>query len=196
MQERIVLLKKLLIKNLFNYQILGLIAVLFPNARIIHSMRHPLDTCLSCYMTGFTFTPWTHNLEYIGKYYRDYVDIMAHWRKVLPTPILDIHYEDLVMDTEKNAQSIIEFCGLEWEDKCLDFYKTKRGINTASIWQVRQPIYKSAVQRWVPYAKHLQPLILALGDLLEDDYAQIESLGLKHGPRSNSLGQKLSKFFK
>ena len=183
-------------KNLFNYQILGLIAVLFPNARIIHSMRHPLDTCLSCYMTGFTFTPWTHNLEYIGKYYRDYVDIMAHWRKVLPTPILDIHYEDLVMDTEKNAQSIIEFCGLEWEDKCLDFYKTKRGINTASIWQVRQPIYKSAVQRWVPYAKHLQPLILALGDLLEDDYAQIESLGLKHGPRSNSLGQKLSKFFK
>lgn len=182
-------------KNLFNYLCLGFISTLFPNAKIIHTMRHPLDTCFSCYMTGFTFSEstWTHDLEFIGKYYRDYAGLMDHWHKVLPSPILDVQYEEMVTDTEGTTRRVLEFCELEWEDPCLDFYKTKRGVSTASVWQVRQPIYKTAVQRWVPYAKHLQPLILALGDLLEDDYAQLESLGLKHGARRNSLSGKLSR---
>lgn len=184
-------------KNLFNYLELGLITTLFPNAKIIHTFRHPLDTCLSCYMTGFTFTEssWTHDLEYIGKYYRDYVDLINHWHKVLPVKILDVRYEDMVEDTETNTRRVLDFCDLEWEDTCLDFYKSKRGVNTASFWQVRQPIYKTAMQRWVPYAKHLQPLILALGDILEDDYGKIESLGLNHGPKHNSLQGKLSRLF-
>jgi tetratricopeptide (TPR) repeat protein len=184
-------------KNLFNFMALGFIATLFPEARIIHTKRHPLDSSFSCYMTNFVFseTAWTHNLEYIGKYYQDYVDIMNHWHKNLPIPILDVQYENMIANPEDNARRIIEFCNLEWEDECLEFYKTKRGINTASIWQVRQPIYKTAMQRWVPYAKHLQPLILALGDVLEDDYEQIESLGLKHGPRHNSIHERLSRLF-
>jgi len=184
-------------KNLFNHYRLGFIATLFPNAKIINTIRHPLDTSFSCYLTGFNFTEstWTHSLEYIGKYYRDYMSIMEHWRSVLPTPILDVHYEDVVLDTETNARRILEFCGLEWEESCLEFYKSKRSVTTASHWQVRQPIYKSAMQRWIPYAKYLQPLILSLGDLVENDYELIESLGLKHGPRSNSLRGKISKLF-
>jgi len=184
-------------KNLFNYQYLGFIATIFKNARIINTLRNPLDTSFSCYLTGFNFTEsfWTHNQEYIGKYYRDYVSIMEHWRSVLPIPILDVQYEDIVNDTESSVKRILDFCNLEWEENCLEFYKSKRSVTTASHWQVRQPIYKSAMQRWIPYAKYLQPLILALGDLIENDYELIESLGLKHGPRRNSLRGKLSKLF-
>lgn len=169
-------------KNLFNYENLGLIAMLFPNAKIIHTKRHPLDTGLSCYLTGFsTGLSWTSNLEYIGKYYRDYIELMDYWHKTLPIPILDVQYEDIVADLEINVRHILEFCGLKWEDSCLEFYKSKRSVNTASILQVRQPVYKSSVQRWIPYAKYLQPLIFALGDLLKSDYDKIDSLGLKHG---------------
>ena len=148
-------------------------------------------------MTNFNFSEsaWAHDMQFIGKYYRDYVVLLNHWHKNLPMPILDVQYEDIVMETEANARRIIDFCNLEWEDRCLEFHQSKRGVNTASTWQVRQPIYKSAMQRWVPYAKHLQPLILELGDLLEDDYAQIESLGLKHGPRHNSLRGRFSRLF-
>lgn len=185
-------------KNLFNYRNLGLIAKLFPKARIIHARRHPLDTSFSCYITGFSITEdtWTHNMEHIGAYYRGYKDLMEHWHKVLPIPILDIDYENMVQDTESNTKRILEFCNLEWEDECLEFYNTKRAVNTASIWQVRQPVYKSSMQRWVPYAKHLQPMILALGDVLEADYEKFESLGLKHGPRHNSPRKFVSKLFK
>jgi hypothetical protein len=121
---------------------------------------------------------------------------MEHWHKTLPIPILDVRYEDMVANPETNVRRILEFCSLEWEDTCLDFYKTNRSVNTASIWQVRQPVYKSSVQRWIPYANHLQPLILALGDLLESDYEKLESLGLKHGPRHNNPLNKISKLFK
>lgn len=185
-------------KNLFNFENLGLISAICPNARIINTIRHPLDTSLSCYMTGFASTEstWTHDLKYIGYYYRNYTELMNYWRKTIPIPILDVHYENVIADTESYTRKILEFCNLEWEDQCLEFYNTSRAVNTASNWQVRQPIYTSSVQRWVPYAKHLQPLILALGDLLEADYEKIESLGLRHGPRHSSPLNKISKLFK
>lgn len=182
-------------KNLNNFENLGLIARFFPNAKIINTLRHPLDTCFSIYMTGFIEHEhtWSHNLEYIGKFYRDYVKLMEYWREVLPIPILDVRYEDMVSDTETTVRKLLDFCDLDWEDNCLDFYKARRGVTTSSVWQVRQPIYKSAMQRWVPYANHLQPLIMALGDLVEDDYQKIESLGLKHGPKRNSIRGKFSR---
>lgn len=184
-------------KNLFNHEFAGYIALLFPNAKIIHAKRHPLDTALSCYMTSFSAgLDWTNDLQYIGKYYRAYVELMDYWHKTLPIPILDMQYEDVVENPENQVRHLLQFCDLEWEEQCLDFYKSKRSVNTASIWQVRQPVYKSSVQRWVPYAKHLQPLILELGDLLEADYDKIESLGLKHGPRHNNPINKISKLFR
>lgn len=180
----------------FNFINLGLIAVLFPNAKIIHCMRHPLDICLSCYFTRFTFSQelWAHKLEYIGKYYRDYLDLMHHWHTVLPIPILDVQYENVVSDLEMNARRILDFCGLEWESGCLEFYKTKRSVVTASVVQVRQPIYSSSVERWVPYAKYLQPLVTALGDVLKDDAPRLQEQGLTVNTKQPLL-QRVGAFF-
>lgn len=180
----------------FNFNFLGLIVRMFPNAKFIHSMRHPLDICLSCYMTGFAMTDetWAHNLQYIGQFYREYHNLMAHWHKVLPTSILDVKYEDLVNDVENNIRRILDFCGLEWEPGCLEFYNAKRSVITASVTQVRQPIYKSSVARWVPYAKHLQPLITALGDILKDDTPRLQELGLTVNIKQPLL-QRMSAFF-
>ncbi|MEJ2450984.1 MAG: sulfotransferase [Gammaproteobacteria bacterium] len=180
----------------YNYLYLGLIYKLFPDAKIIHCMRSPLDNCLSCYFTRFYFSEytWAHSLEYIGKYYRDYLKLMHHWHTVLPVPILDVQYENVVSDFESNARRIIEFCGLEWEPGCMEFYKTKRSVVTASVVQVRQPIYSSSVDRWVPYAKHLQPLVTTLGDVLKDDAPRLQELGLKANI-SQSLLQRLSGLF-
>ena len=91
---------------------------------------------------------------------------MKHWHEVLDIPIMDIHYEDLVNDQETWSRKLIDFCGLEWDDACLDFHKSKRVVNTASNQQVRQPIYKGSMERWRPYEKHLKPLI----DALEPEY--------------------------
>ncbi len=102
----------------------------------------------------------------LGRYYADYARLMEHWRKVLPAgAFLDVQYEDIVADQEAQARRMIAFCGLEWDDACLDFYNTKRSVNTASMTQVRRPIYTSAVERWRPYEKYLGPLLDALGDL-------------------------------
>ncbi len=144
----------------------GFIRILFPNARIIHTRRHPLDNCLSCYFNKFqTGQQFSYDLAYLGQYYREYARLMEHWRKVLPKPFLEVQYEDLVANQEKMSREIIEFCGLSWDDRCLEFHKNERPIRTASSWQVRQPMYSTSVDRWRPYEKHLAPLIKALGDL-------------------------------
>ncbi len=152
-----------------NFMAAGLIHVLLPNARIIHVQRNPIDTCLSCFTRLFRHgQDQTYDLAELGLYYRNYIRTMDHWREILPdNAFLDLGYEELVADNENQARRLIAFCGLEWHNACLEFHKTKRSIRTASITQVRQPIYSSSVERWRHYEKHLGPLIEALGDAVQ-----------------------------
>ena len=146
-----------------NFHRLGLAAILFPRARLIHCMRDPLDTCVSCYFQEFAHgQPFAYDLGYLGRFYRDYERLMAHWHRVLPGKILDIPYEALIADQEGWSRKLIDFLGLPWDDRCLAFYKKERLVRTASFWQVRQPIYASSVGRWRHYAKHLRPLFEGL----------------------------------
>ncbi|MDD3884806.1 MAG: sulfotransferase [Gallionella sp.] len=153
-----------------NFFAVGLIHLMLPNARIIHVNRNPVDTCLSCFTRLFNRKQeQTYDLAELGHYYVDYIRLMEHWRKVLPAgAFLDVQYEDIVADQKAQARRMLDFCGLEWDDACLDFHKHKRAIRTASVTQVRQPIYNSSVERWRPYEKHLGPLLDALGDLVPD----------------------------
>lgn len=151
-----------------NFLHLGLILTLFPRAKIIHCRRNPLDTCLSCYMQWFRGLNFTWDLDDLAQYYRQYVRVMDHWRTVLPTDILEVDYEKVTEDQEAESRRLVEFCGLEWDQRCLNFYENRRAVHTMSTMQVRKPIYKSSVGRWRRYEKHLQPLIDALGDLVEN----------------------------
>ena len=144
-----------------NFFHLGLIAVLFPNAVIVSCRRDVMDTCLSCYFQYFDepgTISYTSDLEDLGFFYGQYKRIMDHWRTVLPTPILDVDYEEVVRDQERTSRRILEFVGLDWEQSCLDFHDNRRGVRTVSMWQVRQPIYTSSVGKWRRYEKHLDPL--------------------------------------
>ncbi len=143
----------------FNYLRLGLIAVLLPRARVIHCRRDVRDTCLSCYFQNFSIPyPWTTDLCEIGRYHRAYERLMAHWRSVLPRAMLEVDYEDLVADQEGQSRRIIDFLGLQWDPRCLDFHRTQRQVSTASAWQVRRPIYATSVGRWRAYERMLEPL--------------------------------------
>jgi tetratricopeptide (TPR) repeat protein len=148
-----------------NFCFAGLIHLALPNARIIHTRRDPLDTCFSCFFNLFGGDqPYAYDLRELGRYYRAYEILMEHWRRVLPKgTMLEVQYEDVVADLEEQARRLISYCGLEWDNACLDFHQTQRPVWTASATQVRQPIYKSSVGRWRPYKKLLQPLIDALG---------------------------------
>jgi hypothetical protein len=150
-----------------NFWFVGLIHLMLPNARIIHVKRNPVDTCLSCFTKLFSGTlNQTYDLSELGRYYVDYSRLMDHWRKVLPAgAFLDVQYEDVIADQETEARRMIDFCGLDWNDACIDFYKNKRSVGTASVTQVRRPIYKSSVERWRHYEKFLGPLLDTLGDL-------------------------------
>lgn len=146
-----------------NFLHLGLISLLFPKARIIHCMRHPLDTCLSCYFQDFMGShPYKYDLANLGWYYRQYERLMEHWKEVLDIPILDVQYEEVVADQETMSRKIVDFLELEWDEACLNFYKSNRFAKTASYDQVRQPIYNKSVARYKNYEKHLDPLKLAL----------------------------------
>ena len=153
-------------KNPANFRHLGLIAIMFPNARIIHCMRSPLDVCLSCYFKKFaTGMEHTFDLDDLAHYYRLYHDLMTHWREVLPLPIYDLSYEDMIENQEAVSRDLLAFCGLDWHPRCERFFENKRTVVTASTWQVRQPLYSSSVGRWKMYEAELQPLIKALGPL-------------------------------
>jgi hypothetical protein len=151
-----------------NFLGLGLIATLFPKARIIHCQRDPVDTCLSCYLRNFaaSFT-FTYDLQHLGLYYRQYERLMAHWRAVLPLPIFELRYEELTAEPETHTRQLLAFCGLPWDERCLRFHETERPVRTASMLQVRQPMYRSAVGRWQRYEKHLSPLLAALAGAAE-----------------------------
>jgi hypothetical protein len=148
-----------------NYYFAGLIRLALPNAKIIHSVRDPVDTCISCFSKLFTAEQnHTYDLAELGRYYKRYERLMAHWHGVLPAEsIMDVRYEYVVADLESQARRIIAHCGLPWDDRCLLFHETHRPVRTASATQVRQPIYKSAVGRWRVYEEHLKPLLGALG---------------------------------
>jgi tetratricopeptide (TPR) repeat protein len=144
-----------------NFSILGLIHSVFPNARIIHVQRHPVDTCLSIYFQNFSAGyAYANDLANLAHYYGEYHRLMAHWRAVLPAgALLDVPYEALVDDQESWSRKIIEFVGLDWDDRCLKFHQTERSVATSSKWQVRQPIYKTSKERWRNYEKYAGPLL-------------------------------------
>jgi tetratricopeptide (TPR) repeat protein len=147
-----------------NFLHLGLIATLFPRARVFHCRRDPLDTCLSCYLQHFRELNFTSDLEDLGKFYREYERLMAHWRTALPLRLLDVSYEELVHDQEAVSRRMISFCGLDWDERCLAFHENPRRVHTMSMLQVRRPMYASSVGRWKRYDKHLEPLRKALAD--------------------------------
>lgn len=148
-------------KLLTNYFFVGLIHLLFPNAKIINTRRDPVDTCLSGFTKLFKDDmPHSYDLGELGRYYRQYATLMDHWNAVLPQGVMTtVVYEDVVADTEKAARALVEFLGLPWNEACLDFHKSDRPVKTASVAQVRKPIYKSAVERWRKYGPGLQPLV-------------------------------------
>lgn len=149
-----------------NMVLLGLIHVVFPQAHIIHCRRDPLDTCVSCFTRHFTTGhDFSYELGELGRFYHLYEELMQHWNHVLPAMrILEMHYEEVVNDFETQARRLIEFCGLEWNAACLHFYENRRPVRTASLTQVRQPIYASSVGRWKRYEKYLGPLRAALAN--------------------------------
>jgi hypothetical protein len=152
-------------KMLTNLHNAGLIHLALPNARIIHVRRDPIDNCLSCFTQDFLEGhPYASDLAELGRYYRALERVAAHWRRILPAEVmLDVQYEEVVANLETQAERIVAFCGLEWDDACIDFHKVERPIFTASAAQVRQPIYQSSVGRWRVYADQLKPLLEALG---------------------------------
>ena len=148
-----------------NFRFAGLIHMMLPNAKIIHTRRHPLDTCLSCFTKNFGGAiNYAYDLGELGRYWRAYDKMMAHWRAVLPEGVmLDVQYEDLVRDFEAQARRIVAFCGLDWDARCLAFHQTVRPVRTASVTQVRQPIYATSIERWRVYEPWLGPLLGELG---------------------------------
>lgn len=155
-------------KQLYNHFHLGLIAVLFPNASIVHCRRDPLDTCLSCYFQNFQdsdIASLTNDFDDLARFYGIYQKIIGHWRKVLPRQVLDIDYEVLVENQEAVSRKLIDFVGLDWDDACLSFHSRRGSVQTASAWQVRQPIYTSSIGKWRRYEKHLNPLKQALANV-------------------------------
>jgi len=148
-----------------NFAYAGLIRLLLPGAKIIHSRRDPVDTCLSCYSKLFTAVQsFSYDLAELGLFHKDYQNLTAHWRAVLPAEnFLEVDYEAVVEDLEGQARRMLEFLGLPWDSACLDFYQTKRPVRTASVNQVRQKLYQSSAGRWRRHAANLGPLLAALG---------------------------------
>ena len=144
-----------------NFMHIGLIHLMLPEARIIHSMRDPMDSCFSCFSRLFTGNNlgYTYNLGAVARYWVSYHQIMQHWHAVLPAGrVLDVAYETMVADFENQARRLVDYLGVPWDDRCLGFHDNRRIVKTASVAQVRKPIYRTSVARWKPYEKHLGEL--------------------------------------
>ncbi|RWE19720.1 MAG: sulfotransferase family protein [Mesorhizobium sp.] len=151
-----------------NFELIGLIGLLFPNARIIHCRRDAIDNCVSCFVLPFSEAhSYNTDLRTLGLYYREYDRLMRHWNEVFPDRIFENRYETLVADQEAQSRRLIDYLGLPWDDACLSFFDREGSVTTPSRWQVRQPIYNSSVKRWKNYESEIQPLIDALGDLAD-----------------------------
>jgi len=150
-----------------NFMALGAIHLMLPGAKIIHVVRNPVDNCVSCFTQLFRAgMEYSYDLAELGQYYADYHRLMAHWKKVLPDAFIEVRYEDVVADTEGQARRLLQYCGLEWDGSCLNFHRNQRTVRTASLAQVRQPIYKTSVERWRSYETFLAPLHKELQRLL------------------------------
>ena len=146
-----------------NFMKIGFIKTLFPKARIIHCQRNALDTCTSNLLNYFAVgNEYSFDQDDLGQYYLDYQRLMTHWASLFASDILNVQYEELVMDQETVSRQLLEYLGLEWDDRCLDFHRNKRAVNSFSSMQVRQPVYASSIDRWKHYEKHLGPLIAIL----------------------------------
>jgi tetratricopeptide (TPR) repeat protein len=160
-----------------NFNFVGLIHAILPNAKIIHSRRHPVETCLSCYRIHFAEGhQWTYNLRELGRFYKRYWGLMKHWREAFPGVMYEVRYEDNVADVEGQAKKLIDHLGLPWDENCLNFYNTDRPVKTASVTQVRKPIYNTSTNRWRKYEKYLGPLLEELGDIVPQYEAEIAHL--------------------
>ena len=160
-----------------NFNYVGLIHAVMPKARIIHSRRHPVETCLSIYRILFAEGhPWSYDLGNLGRYYRRYWNLMKHWRTEFPGVMYEVRYEDNVADVEGEARKLIEYLGLPWNDNCLNFYNNDRPVKTASASQVRKPIYTTSTNRWRKYEKYLGPLLEEIGDIVAEYEAEIAHL--------------------
>ena len=166
-----------------NFQLVGLATMMLPGASIVHCVRDPVDTCLSCYFTQLSpVHSYSNRMEDLGFAYGEYVKLMEHWRAVIDRPMLDVRYERMVTEAEERARELVEFTGLEWNEACLKFYQSKREVRTASVDQVRRPIYTSSVQRWRRYEKHLGPLL----DSLAAAGVSVEGMPAVHGPSGSA----------
>jgi tetratricopeptide (TPR) repeat protein len=156
--------KRVTDKLLSNYLFVGMINIAFPNAKIIHSRRNPVDTCLSAFTKLFKDDmPHSYDLGELGRYYRNYERLMAHWASVIPAnALMTMDYEEVVSDVEAAARKLTDFLGVEYDAQCVDFHKSDRPVRTASVAQVRKPVYKTAVERWRRYGDGLQELLDAL----------------------------------
>jgi hypothetical protein len=151
-----------------NFRHIGLIHMILPNARIVDARRHPMACCFSGFKQLFaTGQEFTYGLEEIGLYYRDYVELMDHWDTVLPGKVLRVQYENVVADVETEVSRLLEFCGLPFEQSCVEFHQTERLVRTPSSEQVRQPIYTSGLEQWRNFEPWLDPLKEALGPVLD-----------------------------
>lgn len=150
-----------------NFSMVGLLALILPNAKIVNARRHPLDSCMGSYKQLFyRGQSFTYDLVELGEYYLEYQRMMDHWQELLPGRVLDVHYENMVTDQETQTRRLIKYCDLPWQDQCLRFYETERAVNTASSEQVRQPIYSKSINSWRRFEDQLEPLIEVLEPLL------------------------------
>jgi tetratricopeptide (TPR) repeat protein len=151
-----------------NFAHVGLIHLILPNARIIDTRRHPLGCCFSCFKQHFARGQnFTYDLEELGRYYRDYVELMAHFDAVLPGRVHRVFYEDMVDDTEVQVRRLLDYCGLPFEPAVMKFHENQRAVRTASSEQVRQPIFRDGLEQWRHFEPWLDPLKAALGPVLD-----------------------------
>jgi Sulfotransferase family len=147
---------------------LGFIHLILPNAKIIDARRHPLGCCLSAFKQHFSRGQnFTYDLQDLGRYYRDYVELMAHFDAVQPGRVHRVFYESMIENTETEIRRLLDFCGLPFEEQCLRFYENERPVRTASSEQVRRPIFKEGMEQWRHYEPWLGPLRQALGPVLQ-----------------------------
>ena len=162
-----------------NFPHIGLLHLILPNARVINARRHPVDSCLGAYKQLFAMGQnFTYDVIELGDYYRQYHKMMKHWHEVLPGKVLDVHYEETVLDLEGQVRRILDHCGLPFEEQCLRFHETDRAVRTASSEQVRQPIYRDALGKWRRYERHLGHWKETLADIVEELPETVRNAGL------------------
>jgi hypothetical protein len=162
--ERNALADRVVDKMPENTLYLGLMAALFPRAKVIHCRRDVRDSALSCWLTNFGQVRWACDQDDIASRIGEYQRMMHHWRRVLPVPIFEVDYESIVAELEPESRKLLAWCGLEWDPACLAFYKTRRPVRTASALQVRRPVYGTSVGRWRNYQSSLAGLFSKLAD--------------------------------